>query len=240
MKKILILILLMMATKLQAAGSEVQVLCYHTFLGKPKIYTDFSVQEFKQHLDLLKQKQFKFVSWPQMVAGQVTGTRNILIVIDDGNRSAFSAYEQVLKPAGIQAVFAVYPGIINRVRFALTWDQVLALQAGGQTLVSHGYFHEYLTDAFKEKFPQRFDDEVLRSKRELEAHGVKPVTVYVYPFGVVSDSGKAALKEAGYRYGFSLAAGKVRLPLSKNADAFDLPRVMMTRSIANGFLNGLK
>ncbi|NBV42312.1 hypothetical protein EBR96_06040, partial [bacterium] len=122
---------------------NVTILCYHTFLGKPKIVTDFSIAEFADQIDTLRKKGYQFVTFDQMKKGQING-KSVLLVIDDGNISAYSAYEQVLKPRHIKAMFAIYPGIVNRVKFAMTWDQVRQLVADGNEIASHGYFHEFL------------------------------------------------------------------------------------------------
>lgn len=220
-------------------AQSVRVLCYHTFLGKPRIDTDFSIQEFESHIRAFQSKGYRFVSFESMKAGQITGTRNVLLVIDDGNRTAYQAFEQVLKPRHIPAMFAIYPGIIGSRSFAMTWDQLKAVLQQGGEVASHGYFHEFLSEEFKAKRPQDFDHEVRLSKTILESKLGRPIEVYVYPFGVFSVSGKRLLKETGYGYAMTIQPGPTFIPLRRNPNPLQLPRLMITRSNIAGVLKTL-
>jgi peptidoglycan/xylan/chitin deacetylase (PgdA/CDA1 family) len=151
MKKILWLCFMFtMALSTVGYGEKkhVYILCYHTFLGKPQIQTDFSISEFQQHITLLRQKKYTFVQWRDILKNNITGTKNILIMIDDGNVSTYKAYQAALKPFQIKPVLAIYPGIINSRKFALTWAQLQEMRGDGCEIASHGYFHMYLTTKF--------------------------------------------------------------------------------------------
>ena len=56
--------------------------------------------------------------------GRITGTKNVLVTIDDGNRSVYEAFQKVFKPNGIRPLLAIYPNIIDKKKYALTWDQL--------------------------------------------------------------------------------------------------------------------
>ncbi len=125
---------------LMAAENSVFVLCYHTFIGKKTIATDFSIPEFSEQVRRLREGGIRIVSLDQVQKGQISGTRNALIMFDDGNITAYRAYEAVLKPEKLPAVFAVYPGIIGRLSYAMTWDQVREVRAAGNGVMVHGFF----------------------------------------------------------------------------------------------------
>ena len=221
------------------AAQSVTVLCYHTFLGHPRLETDFSIPEFSNHIQLLQAKGYRFVTFDAMTKGQITGSRNVLLVIDDGNRSAYEAYQQVLRPQRIPVMFAIYPGIIGSRRFAMTWEQLQSAVDNGAEVASHGYFHEFLSEAFKAKRPQDFENEVRLSQRRLSQKLGRPIQLYVYPFGVFSVSGKQLLKASGYRYAMTIQPGPTLIPLSRNPNPLQLPRIMITRSNAQGVLGRL-
>jgi len=221
---------------LMAAENSVFVLCYHTFIGKKNIATDFSISEFSDHVRRLREGGIRIVSLDQVQKGQISGTRNALIMFDDGNITAYRAYEAVLKPEKLPAVFAVYPGIIGRLSYAMTWDQVREVRAAGNGIMVHGFFHMYLTDKFAKEKPKEFEDEFRRSKHVLEKELAVSMNAFVYPFGIVSDSGKAQLKQEGYRHAYGLTQAPLQIPITKNHDLLDLPRYMLTRSNADGLL----
>jgi peptidoglycan/xylan/chitin deacetylase (PgdA/CDA1 family) len=223
-----------MAVSIQAA--QVHILCYHTFLGRPKIDTDFSITEFESHIRIIENKGYRFRTFSEIRSGTVTGDRNILLVIDDGNRSAYDATTAVLKPHHIPAMFAIYPGIINTRKFAMTWAQLRELKDSGNEFASHGYFHEFLNQKLKDKRPADFDKEAVLSKKILEKELGIPIDVYIYPFGICTAEGKALLKSSGYKYAMTIRSRVTLLPLSKNPNPLELPRTMMTRATAKSTL----
>ena len=220
-------------------ATQVHILCYHTFLGRPKIDTDFSTTEFESHIRAMENKGYRFRKFSEIRSGTVTGDRNILLVIDDGNRSAYDAYTTVLKPHHIPALFAIYPGIINTRKFAMTWAQLRELKDTGNEFASHGYFHEFLNQKLKDKRPADFDKEAVLSKQILEKELGIPIDVYVYPFGICTVEGKELLKSAGYKYAMTIRSRVTQLPLSKNPNPLELPRTMITRATAKSALSAL-
>lgn len=231
-----ILLLLFLPFPLMAVEKSAFVLCYHTFIGKKNISTDFSVAEFSDQIRRLRAGGIRIVSLDQIQKGQISGTRNALIMFDDGNITAYRAYTEVLKPEKLPAVFAVYPGIIGRLSYAMTWDQLREVHAAGNGVVVHGFFHMYLTDKFAQEKPKEFEDEFRRSKHVLEREMGVSMNAFVYPFGIVSASGKSQLKKERYTYAYGLTQRPLLVPLSRNADLLDLPRYMLTRSNADAVI----
>ncbi len=240
MKKLVVLcgFLVVLASSAWAGANQVTILCYHTFLGKPSVYTDFSISEFRSHIDVLRKNGYQFVQWKDVVGNRIKGDHNILVIIDDGHRTAMDAYTQVLKPLGIKPMLAIYPGITGSRSFALKWGTLIQMQKEGCEVASHGYFHEFFTEKFYRDHPDRFKDEFFKSKKTLESHLSVPITSIVYPFGVTSDIAKKTLKDAGYAYAFSLRQASLSTPIAA-AELLDLPRYMMTRSGAQGILKKL-
>ncbi|NBV83311.1 polysaccharide deacetylase family protein [bacterium] len=220
-------------------AAQVHILCYHTFLAKPTIDTDFSIAEFDGHITTLESKGYRFRTFAEMRAGKVTGDRNVLLVIDDGNRSAYDAYETVLKPRKITALFAIYPGVISTRKFAMTWDQLRDLKANGNEFASHGYFHEFLNQKLKDSRPADFDKEAVLSKQILERELQVPIDIYVYPFGICTVEGKELLKASGYRYAMTIRSKVTQVPLPQNPNPLQLPRTMMTRATAKSSIGAL-
>lgn len=215
-------------------SKKVYVLCYHTFLGKPKIFTDFSLTELKTQMTTLKNNGYKFVTLHEFESGSYTGVKNALVIVDDGNISAFKAYETVFKPLNIRPVFAIYPNIISHVSYAMTWDQLRTLLRENCDIACHGFYHLYLTTAFFEKDPKGFDREILLSKQLLEKNLKYSIKSFVYPFGVVSPIAQTKIQQAGYTQAFSLKAKPIIDLTSENK--WDLPRYMMTRPIAKSVI----
>lgn len=230
--RVFILLALFLAASCPVSFCEnrVYVLCYHTFLGKNNIDSDFSKEEFKAHLDYFAGKGFRFVSLSDVLENTLKGSRNILITIDDGNKTDYSIFFEVLKPMGIKPVLGVFPGIIEKKKYALTWETLKVLSSSGCTICSHGYYHEYLRQRMYEKRKKEFLTEIYDSKEKIEKKLGIALSAFVYPFGVVSAPAEEEVQKAGYKCAFALAWKPVMLPLDRNSDIYKLPRYMVMRT----------
>ena len=212
-----------------AREASVHVIIYHTFLGKAHVSTDFSVDELREHMESLKERGFRFVTMADIERGLVSGPRNVLVCIDDGNRSVMRAYREVLAPMGIKPLLAIYPNIIGRRKYALGWDELRALAADGCEIAAHGFFHLHVNDKLYARNRRYFMDEIHKSKRVLEEKMGRPVTAFVYPSGEKSEHAIREIRAAGYRYAFTINWGTLKVPLERNANPYELPRYMLVR-----------
>ncbi len=211
-------------------GQKVFVLCYHSFLSKKNISTDLSPEELKMQLDTLKNSGFNFITVADFVNNKIEGKKNVLITIDDANGSVLKVYREIFKPYGIKPLLAVYPAIISRQKYAMTWEQLQELAADGCEIAAHGYFHEKINQRFYDKSKSRFLFEIEHSKKVLEDKFQKPVTIFVYPFGLRSPITIETLKANGFNYGFTIDGGGVSLPFANPEQRYEIPRYMMTQS----------
>jgi peptidoglycan/xylan/chitin deacetylase (PgdA/CDA1 family) len=236
-RKIMIgLAALIAAVSLVAASSNapepsVGVLCYHAFLDrKNKQQFCFSIDELASHIARLRNEGFRFVSASDIFNNRINGARNILITVDDGNRSVYEAYLKVFKPNQIRPLLAIYPHVIGKERYALTWRQLRELSDDGCDIAAHGYFHLKLDRRLFEENPRYFNMEIYESKKVLERKLNRRIDIFVYPFGESSDSAMHALMRAGYRYAFTIDGGVIHVPVPQGDSRFRLPRYMLTRA----------
>lgn len=226
---ILFIILCLSTTALHSAS--VNILCYHTFMGKPKIPTDFSIDELREHIRQFKDNGFKFITFSDLTNNKITGTKNILITIDDGYLSAYEAYKTVLKPAGIAPLFAIYPGVISHKKISMKWEQVKELaNEPGVAIAAHGYYHLYVNEKLYKKNSKEFEDEIIKVKRVLEEKTGKKVVAYCYPFGLYSSITIDYLKKSGYQYAFNIKAGNYQAPVANGS--YEINRFYLDRNTA--------
>ncbi len=214
------------------AEASVSVLCYHSFLEKKKMDPySFTIDELKEQITQLKKEGFRFVSINDVVSGRLSGTRNVLITVDDGNKSVYEAHQKVFRPNGIRPLLGIYPNIIiNKKHYALTWEQLAELANSGCDIAAHGYFHLKVNKKLHDQKPSYFKKEIYLVKKVLEEKLNRKVTVFVYPFGLRDDLTIKTLREAGYRYAFTINNGRIDIPLGGGEKSFELPRYMVTRT----------
>lgn len=217
------------SSRAAAAPGKVFVLCYHSFLGNGRFDHDVSIPELASQLDFLKGKGFSFVTFSELSKGTVTGTKNVLVVIDDGNQSVYQAYHEVFKPRNIRPMLAIYPNVIGKKSYALTWERLGELADGGCDIAAHGYYHMLMNQKYYDENREEFIHEITGPKEVLEKRLNRKITAFVYPNGVRADITKKILREAGYSYAFTINWGALLSPLALNKDLLELPRYMVLK-----------
>jgi peptidoglycan/xylan/chitin deacetylase (PgdA/CDA1 family) len=105
----------------------------------------------------------------------------------------------------------------------LNWDQVRLMQLNGIHFAAHTMSHPVISRLA----PAEFEDELLRSKRLLEAGLQSPVHDFAYPFGKFEDvnhpAAKQYLETAGYRSAVTTIEGSN----GTGSDLFSLRRLQI-------------
>jgi len=111
----------------------------------------------------------------------------------------------------------------------LTAAQLRELESAGFTIGSHTKTHARLTEVE----PERVVDEVSSSKAELEDALGKEVAYFAYPYGLLNDSVRDAVIDAGYRAACSTLPGFNRAGqhrfLMRRIDVFGTDRLWQFR-----------
>ncbi|MEN6474430.1 MAG: polysaccharide deacetylase family protein [Syntrophaceae bacterium] len=218
------------AARAAAAQGTVCVLVYHSFLGDKPFPSDISMQALKAQLDFLKDHGYRFVTLSEILAGAVQGPRNILVSIDDGNQSVYQAYQAVFKPRGIKPLLCIYPNIIGKKAYALTWEQLGELASAGLDIAAHGFYHFPLNQKAYDTDAKAFRKEIFHSKEILEKRLNTMVKAFAYPNGVNEPITRQTVQAAGYACAFTVVWGPVRCPVGRNPDRFALPRYMIYKN----------
>lgn len=154
-------------------------------------------------------------------------TGAVLVSIDDGFRSTHRKAIRILSDRGVPAVTFVTTSLVGNAAAGaqqpepyMDWSELREVEAAGVTIGSHAHTHRSLgllpIAAARE--------EARRSRERLAEELAGPIESFAYPFGTRSDYDAAtgdALREAGYRYGFTSKHGAIRAGM----DPIELPRV---------------
>ena len=104
-------------------------------------------------------------------------------------------------------------------RFFLDWDQVREMAATGVEIGSHGCSHQILTQLE----PKEAEEELVRSKMEIERRTGRAVEHFAFPEGMANAEALSMARRAGYR-----SASVCELDVGdRQADAFALRRLGM-------------
>lgn len=213
------------------SDARVYVLCYHAFLDRKDPYS-LTEEVFKEQLEALKAGGFNFISMPDIKSKRVKGDKNILVTIDDGNKSTHSTFFNILKPMGIKPVLGIYPAIIGKTDYALTWEQLKELSDEGCYVAAHGYNHLYVSEKAWNESQAQFKREIYLPKKRLQERLGIEVDTFIYPFGVKSPQAIEELQKAGYKYAFTIIPQTTKVPFRHN---FEIPRFLITKGNIKSF-----
>ena len=175
---------------------------------------------------------------PRFLSGELT-TRQVALIItfDDGMRTNYEVAAKLLDEFRLPAIFLVPVAFIdlataasqrqrrffvNEMRGSLeattdpdtyapmSWDEVRDLLARGHAVGSHSMTHHRLGEGVR---PEVLVQEIVESKRLLEASCRTSVRSFGWPFGGLADYGAAAweLVRRHYLLGFTTFAGPIRV-----------------------------
>jgi len=172
-----------------AKRGRIGVLTYHEILPSPSqyLYRVMSAQ-FQAHLSLLSSG----------ILQAVLPEHAPLITFDDGHRSNFEQAFPLLEQFGLKATFFVLAGCVGSTDKYISWNEARQMVAAGHRVESHGWSHRLLTQCSHEEL----EEELVRSKRELEDRLGSQVSAISAPGGRWDDRVVDACGRAGYKYLF--------------------------------------
>ena len=229
MKNIIIFLSIVLAYDLSYSQDMVHILGYHSFINGKRSRYDFSLSELRNQIGYFTRRGYRFVSFSDIVKGGIRGRKNILITIDDGNRSVYRAYQQVLRPLHIKPLLAVYPSVIGK-RTALSWDQLRELSSDGCEIAAHGFYHRKMSSRLYRVHKKSYLNEIYKPRTILEEKLRRRIRVFVYPYGLYTDEIFEHLRRAGYAYALTVRDESLTLPFSSLENPYEIPRYVVTRS----------
>jgi peptidoglycan/xylan/chitin deacetylase (PgdA/CDA1 family) len=157
---------------------------------------------------------------------------------DDGFRNNLTNAAPVLREHGVPATFFVPTAVIGtnpslmreyclRIQYPapielMTWDDIASLRDAGFEIGSHTRTHARFADISND--PAKLEDEIVGSKRELEARTGATCRTISWPFGKVTDADGPSI-DAARRAGYDACFGAFRGTVRPGAtDPFRIPR----------------
>ncbi len=225
-----------------AANSRVMAILGYHKVGAPGQggwETWYYVPEaaFASHLRCLRENEWRVLDASAFLRGltdpESLPERSALLTFDDGYRSVHDVVLPYLGRHHCPAVLFVptaFIGGFNAFDRGLepdeticNWDDLRRLKRNGVSIQSHGVTHRPFSELNEEALAQ----EIIDSKRALEAGVGGPVEIFSFPYG---DNGRntaqteAILERAGYRAACLYGGGPNLFPL---ASPFRLARLAM-------------
>ena len=204
------------------------ILGYHRVgESRPDHVPTVSVWAFERHLAWLAKYRYRMLDLGAIAQAIEQGAplprRSAVITFDDGYEETCTIAWPLLKRFGFPATVFVTADEVGRPGFA-SWDQLRQAAAEGLAVGSHTMSHSYLPAVS----PERQPEELIESKRVIEARLGCPIAYLSYPVGGFTPQAQQIARQAGYR-----AAVTTNRAAGNGPDLFALRRVKMTERDAH-------
>ena len=190
---------------------------YHRFNETKYPSTNIQIDIFKQHLQIIKDSNFKFYH-PKDFINQFNSpkkNKKILITIDDGFLSFYDVAWPILKKNKIPFILFISTEPIGNKGY-MSWEQIKEIERSDFVMIGHhSHTHEYLIDKSNKEFVSDIEK---ANKIFLENLGYIP-KLFSYPFGEYSKFMKDYISN-----NFILSFGQHSGVIDINKDKFELPR----------------
>ena len=220
------------------------ILLYHhvnvlpAHMSKAMRRWSMSPDQFKAQLDWVSTHGFHTITMEELIGHLkhrlALPYKPIVLSFDDGLKEHYSVVYPILKEHHFVATFFIITGSVGHSAF-MDWKQIRQMSADGMDIEAHTLTHPDLAI-----LPyQQAQDEIVGSKRILERHLNKSVTVLAYPYGCYNEDVVAITRAAGYEGAVSVS-GINDGYLFRADESFTLQRYAIEGGEDLGYLAHLK
>ena len=191
---------------------------YHRFEENKYPSTNIRINDFKEHIELIKKDGIKFVN-PSDFENELNNNkkeRKVLITIDDGYQSFYDNAWPILKKDKIPFILFVSTREVGKKGY-MNWEDIREIEKYDFVEIgNHSHTHDYLIDFIDQEIKNDLKKSINIFKNELG----KNSAFFSYPFGEYSTNLKNIVIELGFKYAFGQHSGVV--DYTKNF--FEMPR----------------
>ena len=191
---------------------------YHRFEENKYPSTNIRINDFKEHINLIKKDGIKFIN-PSNFENELNNNkkeRKVLITIDDGYQSFYDNAWPILKKDEIPFILFVSTREVGK-RGYMSWENIREIEKYDFVEIgNHSHTHDYLIDFENQEIENDLKKSISIFKNEIG----KNSAFFSYPFGEYSSSLKNIVIELGFKYAFGQHSGVV--DYTKNL--FEMPR----------------
>jgi peptidoglycan/xylan/chitin deacetylase (PgdA/CDA1 family) len=186
--------------------SAVTVLMYHALASEEGRCEDadphyaVAVESFERQLDVAVSCGYRLSSVEALLLAPATAGF-VALTFDDGHASNARAVEAIVARGGTADLF-VNPSRVGSAHH-LGWADLERLSSSGISIQSHGQTHRYLDQLTA----RQVEEELFRSKREIEDRLGRPVTLFAPPGGRMAPGLLDTAHRLGYQALCSSRAG---------------------------------
>lgn len=208
-------------------ASAVILMYHHVSTSTPRV-TSVNADEFREHLEYLRDNRFTVLPLEDIVTalrnGEPLPDRSAAITFDDGYRNNYDTAYPMLREFGFPFTLFISSGLVgSNANLYLNWDQIREMSANGVTIANHGISHLYLLarqDGEDEAaWLQRIEHEIVTAEETIQAETGQSHKLFAYPYGEYDRTIQTLVENLGF-----VGLGQHSGPVSARSDFTALPR----------------
>ncbi|MDP2559565.1 polysaccharide deacetylase family protein [Psychrobium sp. 1_MG-2023] len=213
------------------------VLQYHHVSDTTPESTSLTVQQFQQHMDYLKENNFKVLPLSKIIndlrSGKKLAEKTVAITFDDGYANVLINADPILKQLQFPYTVFVAPKEISANHLnMLTWAQLKAMTDSGVEIANHSWEHLHLnrqlTDETVEQWQARIKQDIESAEAEIIKHTGHNFKYLAYPYGEYNSELQQLITSMGF-----VGIGQHSGALAATSDFSALPRFPASGRYAN-------
>ena len=191
---------------------------YHRFDENKYPSTNIKIEEFRSHLKMIKDYDFKFISHKEFeeTIDKNNLNKKILLTIDDGFTSFYKKAWPILKKDKIPFIIFINTETVGS-RGYMSWEEINEISKFEFVHIgNHSHSHGYLVDKSDLEIKRDIEKakDIFKKKLDYETK------FFAYPFGEYKNSYIKIVKSLGFSYAFGQHSGV----MDKTKSKFELPR----------------
>jgi peptidoglycan/xylan/chitin deacetylase (PgdA/CDA1 family) len=211
----------------EAPASAVILMYHHVSTTTPRV-TSVNADEFRAHLEYLRDNKFTILPLQDIVAALRDGSplpdRAAAISFDDGYRNNYDTAYPMLREFGYPFTLFISSGLVgSNANLYLNWEQIREMAANGATIANHGISHPYLLarEAGEDDaaWLQRIEHEILTAEDTIASETGQDHKLFAYPYGEYDRRIQQLVERLGY-----VGLGQHSGPVNASSDFTALPR----------------
>lgn len=195
---------------MSSVGHASTVLIYHHVSSDTPRSTSVSIDEFRQHIELIESLDLKVVPITTLVehirSGKEVDDNWVVITFDDGFKSIYTNALPLLQEKDWPFTVFVNPGSVKTSATYMNWDEIRELTKHKATIANHTINHENLVQS--DLTIAEIKENLLQSEQMILEQTGQSHKMLAYPFGEYNQQIKSLLKEIGF-VGFAQHSGAI-------------------------------
>jgi peptidoglycan/xylan/chitin deacetylase (PgdA/CDA1 family) len=191
---------------------------YHRFEENKYPSTNIRINDFKNHLQMIKESDIKFINAANFEDELINNKnqRKLLLTIDDGYQSFYEKAWPILKESKIPFILFVSTREVGKNGY-MSWEKIREIEKYDFVEIgNHSHTHEYLIDFKDTDIEQDLKRSIEIFIKELGKNSI----FFSYPFGEYSVALKNIVIKLGFKYAFGQHSGVV----DQTKNFYEMPR----------------